>query len=112
VFYIRTADKLERTSTWFNKLDGGLDYLKQVIIEDSLGIAAELEAQMQHHVDTYQCEWKTTIEDPAKVQRFRHFVNTDAPDPSLAYVQERDQKRPATEAERSLVAAGDVHSSH
>ncbi|MBT9313670.1 nitrite reductase large subunit NirB [Leptothoe kymatousa] len=103
VFYIRTADKLERTSTWFNKLEGGLDYLKQVIIEDSLGIAHELEAQMQHHVDTYQCEWKTTIETPEKVQRFNHFVNTDAADPSLAYVQERGQKRPATEAERVVL---------
>ncbi len=103
VFYIRTADKLERTSTWFNKLEGGLDYLKQVIIEDSLGIADELEAQMQHHVDTYQCEWKTTIENPEKVQRFSHFVNTDAADPSLAYVQERGQKRPATDAERVVL---------
>ncbi|MBT9317383.1 nitrite reductase large subunit NirB [Leptothoe spongobia] len=103
VFYIRTADKLERTSTWFNKLEGGLDYLKQVIIEDSLGIADELEAQMQYHVDTYQCEWKTTIETPEKVRRFSHFVNADAADPSLAYVQERGQKRPATEAERVVL---------
>ena len=103
VFYIRTADKLESTSTWFNKLEGGLDYLKQVIIEDSLGIADELEAQMQHHVETYQCEWKTTIETPEKVQRFNHFVNSDAADPSLAYVQERGQKRPATEAERVVL---------
>ena len=106
VFYIRTADKLERTSTWFNKLEGGLDYLKQVIIEDSLGIANELEAQMQHHVDTYQCEWKTTLENPEKTQRFHHFVNTDEADPSLAYVQERGQKRPATEAERVILNQG------
>ncbi|MEL6815786.1 MAG: nitrite reductase large subunit NirB, partial [Cyanobacteria bacterium J06598_3] len=103
VFYIRTADKLERTSTWFNKLDGGLDYLKQVIIEDSLGIADELEAQMQYHVNTYQCEWKTTIETPEKAQRFSHFVNADNADPSLAYVQERGQKRPATEAEKVVL---------
>ncbi|MBW4617892.1 MAG: nitrite reductase large subunit NirB [Cyanosarcina radialis HA8281-LM2] len=104
VFYIRTADRLERTATWFNKLEGGLDYLKQVIIDDSLGICAELEAQMQHHVDTYQCEWKTTIENPEKVKRFRHFVNVDRADPSLAYVEERGQKRPATEAERALAS--------
>ncbi|MBE9033393.1 nitrite reductase large subunit [filamentous cyanobacterium LEGE 11480] len=104
VFYIRTADRLERTSTWFNKLEGGLDYLKQVIIEDSLGIAEELEAQMQYHVDTYQCEWQTTIENPEKMQRFRHFVNADAADPSLCYVQERGQKRPATAAERATLA--------
>ncbi len=80
--------------------------MKQVIIEDSLGIAAELEAQMHYHVDTYQCEWKTTIENPEKVQRFRHFVNADAADPSLAYVQERGQKRPATEAERAVLEQG------
>ena len=104
VFYIRTADKLERTSTWLNKLEGGLEYLKQVIIEDSLGIAAELEAQMHYHVDTYQCEWKTTIESPEKMQRFRHFVNVDDPDPSLVYVQERGQKRPATPEERATLA--------
>jgi nitrite reductase (NADH) large subunit len=104
-FYIRTADRLERTSTWFNKLEGGLDYLKQVIIEDSLGICAELEAQMQHHVDTYQCEWKSTIEDPEKVKRFRHFVNCDQPDPTLVYVEERGQKRPANEQEKALVGA-------
>ena len=94
IFYIRTADKLERTATWFNKLEGGLEYLKQVIIEDSLGICAELEEQMQHLVNTYQCEWKTAIEDPEKLKRFRHFVNTDKPDPSLDYVEERGQKRP------------------
>jgi nitrite reductase (NADH) large subunit len=96
IFYIRTADRLERTATWFNKLEGGLDYLKQVIIEDSLGICADLEAQMQHLVDTYQCEWKSAINDQEKLNRFRHFINSDRPDPNLAYVDERGQKRPAT----------------
>ncbi|MGD1900173.1 MAG: nitrite reductase large subunit NirB [Phormidesmis sp.] len=103
VFYIRTADKLERTSTWFNKLEGGLEYQKLVIIEDALGIADEIEAQMQYHVNTYQSEWKATVERAEKKQRFRHFVNTDAVDTSLAYVQERGQKRPATEAERVVL---------
>jgi nitrite reductase (NADH) large subunit len=103
MFYIRTANRLERTATWFNKLEGGLDYLKQVIIHDSLGICAELEAEMAHLVNTYQCEWKATIEDPEKVQRFRHFVNSDEPDPSLVHVEERGQKRPAYEHEKSLV---------
>jgi nitrite reductase (NADH) large subunit len=97
VFYIRTADRLERTATWFNKLEGGLDYLKEVIIDDSLGICADLEAQMEHLVETYQCEWKTTIESPEKMKRFRHFINSDSIDSNLAYVEERGQKRPATE---------------
>jgi nitrite reductase (NADH) large subunit len=100
VFYIRTADRLERTATWFNKLEGGLDYLKEVIIEDSLGICTDLEAQMQHLVDTYQCEWKSAIDDREKLKRFRHFVNSDRSDPNLIYVDERGQKRPATEQEK------------
>lgn len=107
ILYIRTADRLERTATWFNKLEGGIEYLKQVIIEDSLGICAELEAQMEHLVDTYQCEWKTTIEDPQKVQRFQHFVNSDLPDPSIVRVAERGQTRPAYEHEKSLVGVSE-----
>jgi nitrite reductase (NADH) large subunit len=106
IFYIRTADRLERTATWFNKLEGGIDYLRQVIIEDSLGICAELEAQMQHLVNTYQCEWKTAIEDPEKLKRFRHFVNSDQGDSNLIYVEERGQKRPATETEKEKIVVG------
>jgi nitrite reductase (NADH) large subunit len=102
VFYIRTADRLERTATWFNKLEGGIEYLKEVIIEDSLGICADLEAQMEYLVKTYECEWKATIEDPEKVKRFRHFINSDQPDPTLVYVEERGQKRPATEEEKEM----------
>jgi nitrite reductase (NADH) large subunit len=107
ILYIRTADRLERTATWFNKLEGGIEYLKQVIIEDSLGICAELEAQMEHLVDTYQCEWKATIEDPQKVQRFQHFVNSDLPDPSIVRVAERGQTRPPYEHEKSLVGVSE-----
>ncbi len=105
MFYIRTADRLERTATWFNKLEGGIDYLKQVIIHDSLGIGAELEADMAHLINTYQCEWKATIEDPEKVKRFRHFVNSDEPDPTLVHVEERGQKRPAKEHEKALIGS-------
>jgi nitrite reductase (NADH) large subunit len=104
MFYIRTANRLERTATWLNKLEGGLDYLKQVIIEDSLGICAELEAEMVYQVGTYACEWKTTIEDPEKLQRFNHFVNVDSPDPSLERVEERGQTRPPFEHERQVVS--------
>ncbi|WP_377478541.1 MAG: nitrite reductase large subunit NirB [Microcoleus anatoxicus] len=107
ILYIRTADRLERTATWFNKLEGGIEYLKQVIIEDSLGICAELEAQMEHLVNTYQCEWKTTIEDPHKVQRFQHFVNSDSPDPSIVRVAERGQTRPPYEHEKALVGVSE-----
>lgn len=104
MFYIRTANRLERTATWFNKLEGGIDYLKQVIIHDCLGIAKELEQEMAHLVNTYECEWKATIEDPEKLKRFRHFVNSDTTDPSLIQVEERGQKRPAYEHEKSLMS--------
>ena len=100
MFYVRTADRLQRTSVWFENLEGGLDYLKEVIIEDSLGIADELEAQMQHVVDTYQCEWKTAIEDSEKLKRFRQFVNSDKEDNNVVFVEERGQIRPASEAEK------------
>ncbi len=94
MFYIRTADRLERTATWFNKLEGGIDYLRAVIIDDSLGIAAELEAEMTGIVATYQDEWRTVVMDPAKRARFRTFVNSDAADASIATVLERGQPRP------------------
>jgi nitrite reductase (NADH) large subunit len=100
MFYIKTADRLQRTSVWLENLEGGLDYLKQVILEDSLGIGAELEAEMAHVIDTYQCEWKTTIEDDQAVKRFKHFVNDDSADDNLKYVRERGQRRPAFEHER------------
>lgn len=105
MFYIRTADRLQRTATWLNNLEGGMDYLKNVIVEDSLGICAELERDMEAIVGAYQCEWKTTIEDEEKLKRFRHFVNTDQPDPNIVKVVERGQKRPAYESERSLAPA-------
>jgi len=101
MFYVRTADRLQRTSVWMENLEGGLDYLKQVVIEDSLGIAEELEAEMQANIDNYQCEWKTTLETPERLARFRHFINSPEPDPALVYVRERGQRRPATAAEKA-----------
>lgn len=100
MFYARTAGRLQRTSVWLENLEGGLDYLRQVVIDDSLGLAAELERQMEHVVATYQCEWKTAIEDPEKLRRFREFVNVDAQDENVVFVQERGQPRPATASEK------------
>ena len=104
MFYIRTADKLQRTATWMDNLEGGLEYLKEVIIDDKLGICDELEKEMAKVVNTYQCEWKTTIEDPEKMKRFRHFVNSDKKDNKVIFVQERDQIRPATKEEQQEYA--------
>ena len=71
-----------------------------MVIEDKLGLCEQLEQQMQLVIDTYQCEWKTTIEDESKLKRFRHFVNSDQSDDNLVFVEERGQIRPADEQER------------
>jgi nitrite reductase (NADH) large subunit len=101
MFYIRTGDRLQRTSVWLENLEGGLAYLKKVVIDDKLGIAEELETQMQYNIDQYQCEWKTTIQNPERLKRFKHFINSDVRDDNLAYVAERGQVRPATKDERA-----------
>ncbi|MGR6916093.1 nitrite reductase large subunit NirB [[Actinomadura] parvosata] len=95
MFYIRTADRLQRTSTWLESLDGGLDYLREVIMEDSLGICADLDAQMERHIATYADEWAATLDDPDKLSRFVSFVNAPGvPDPSIVFASERGQIKP------------------
>jgi len=100
MFYIRTADRLQRTSVWLDNLEGGIDYLRKVVCEDSLGIGAELEADMARHVAGYECEWKKAIETPEILRRFRHFVNSDQPDRNVVFVAERGQVRPARPEEK------------
>ena len=96
MFYIRTADRLQRTASWLESLDGGLGYLRSVIVDDSLGIAAELDAAMADHISGYQDEWAAVLADPAKLRRFVSFVNAPGvPDPSIAFVSQRGQPRPA-----------------
>ncbi|MFE6825704.1 nitrite reductase large subunit NirB [Streptomyces sp. NPDC057690] len=95
MFYIRTADRLERTSTWLDRIPGGLDHVRDVVVEDSLGICEELESLMTDHVAHYADEWATTINDPEKLARFVSFVNApDTPDPVVGFVPERDQIKP------------------
>ena len=102
-FYTRTADRLQRTSVWMENMEGGLDYLKSVVIADKLGLAAELEAQMDQVVATYQCEWKTTLEDESRLKRFSTFINSDAADENIVFIKERGQIRPAaSETEAAL----------
>ena len=94
MFYIRTADPLTRTATWLNKMDGGMSYLKSVVIDDSLGMAAQWEMEMQGLVDSYQCEWKEVVENPELRRRFVHFVNAPRKkDPIVAFEPMRDQIR-------------------
>ncbi|MFD9194509.1 nitrite reductase large subunit NirB [Streptomyces phaeochromogenes] len=95
MFYIRTADRLERTSTWLERIPGGLDHIREVVVEDSLGICEELESLMTAHVANYRDEWAETINDPEKLSRFVSFVNApDTPDPVVGFVPERDQIKP------------------
>jgi len=92
MFYIQTADPLNRTATWLNKLDGGMSYLRNVIIDDSLGMGAQWETEMQGLVDSYKCEWKEVVENPALRQRFVHFVNAPRKkDPTVTFDQMRGQ---------------------
>jgi nitrite reductase (NADH) large subunit len=102
MLYIRTGDRLQRTSTWLENLEGGIDYVRRAVCEDSLGIGAELEADMQRFVDSYACEWKQAIESPEILKRFRHFVNSDEPDSGVVFVAEREQIRPARREEREI----------
>jgi len=94
MYYSMTADKLTRTSVWVEKLEGGIDHVKEVIIDDKLGICGELEAMMQNIVDTYQCEWKKVVDDPEQQKAFRQFVNTDETEPVIEVISERGQSRP------------------
>jgi nitrite reductase (NADH) large subunit len=94
MFYIRTAERLTRTSTWLDKMDGGIQQLRDVVMDDKLGICEELEREMQYLVDTYKCEWAETIKDPVRRAKFRHFANTNDADDSIELVDERGQRRP------------------
>ncbi|MFF7328877.1 nitrite reductase large subunit NirB [Streptomyces sp. NPDC008150] len=95
MFYIRTADRLERTSVWLDRLPGGLDHVRDVVVHDSLGICAELESLMADHVRGYRDEWAATVDDPERLARFVSFVNApDTPDPVVGFVPERDQIKP------------------
>lgn len=96
MFYISTADPLTRTAPWLNKMEGGVDYLRNVVVNDSLGMAVQWEKEMQVLVDSYECEWKAAIENPEIRKRFNHFVNAPAEkDPAVQFVEYRGQKIPA-----------------
>jgi nitrite reductase (NADH) large subunit len=95
MYYIMTADRLTRTATWVEKLEGGLDHVRDVIIHDKLGIAADLDAMMARLVDAYQCEWATVVRDPERRKLFRQFTNTDDTESCIEIVHERGQSRPA-----------------
>ncbi|SDP46820.1 nitrite reductase large subunit NirB [Lentzea jiangxiensis] len=97
MFYIRTADRLQRTAAWLEGLEGGLDHLREVVVEDKLGICADLEAAMAAHVSDYADEWRGVLEDPEKLARFTSFVNAPGtPDPTISFRAERGQRVPVS----------------
>lgn len=106
LYYVRTADRLQRTAPWQEDHEGGLDRIREIVVDDVLGIGADLDAQMARHVEAYEDEWAAVLRDPVRLRQFSSFVNAPAEaDPSLAYVTERGQRRPATEAERAAGVA-------
>ena len=94
MFYIKTADPLTRTATWLNKMEGGLEYLRDVIVNDSLGIGEELEREMKELIAHYHCEWKKVVEDPELRSKFKHFINAEDTDETLEFTDLRGQKMP------------------
>ncbi len=107
MYYIRTGDRLQRTARWQEELEGGLEHVRDVVVNDSLGIAEELELAMAQHIGNYEDEWAATLKDPERLRRFRSFVNAPStPDPAVVQVMERDQPRPATADERAVLLAG------
>jgi nitrite reductase (NADH) large subunit len=106
MYYIRTGDRLQRTARWQEELPGGLDHVRDVVVNDSLGLADELELAMSAHVGSYEDEWAATLKDPERLRRFRSFVNAPTtPDPAIVQVLERGQPRPAWPAERDAAEA-------
>ncbi|MDO6764974.1 nitrite reductase large subunit NirB [Agarivorans sp. 1_MG-2023] len=108
MFYIRTADKLQRTSVWLENLEGGVDYLREVIVNDKLGINQQLEADVTKLIENFSCEWTDTINDEVQLKRFAHFINSDQRDNNVVFVDEREQHRPATFSEKNPGAKGDI----
>lgn len=110
MFYIRTAAPLQRTSVWLENMEGGIDYLREVIVNDKLGFNAQLESDLAKLVAEYRCEWADTLESERQLKRFNHFINSDKRDDNLMFVDEREQHRPASfqEKQRTLHAKGDI----
>ncbi|MBV6647997.1 MAG: nitrite reductase (NAD(P)H), partial [Cyclobacteriaceae bacterium] len=95
MFYIKTAEPLNRTSVWLNKLDGGIEYLRQIIVDDVLGIGNKLEEEMKTLIDNYKCEWKEVVKDESLQAKFSHFINNEQPDPTMKFQEMRGQRIPS-----------------
>ncbi|QUM80616.1 nitrite reductase large subunit [Moritella sp. 5] len=101
MFYVRTADKLQRTSVWMDNLEGGVDYLREVVVNDKLGINEQLETDINKLINEFRCEWSEVVESEEQQKRFAHFINSDEQDSNVRFVSARDQHRPASTAEKA-----------
>ncbi|MGH3457191.1 nitrite reductase large subunit NirB [Aeromicrobium sp.] len=107
MYYVRTADRLQRTAPWLESVEGGIEEVRRVVLEDGLGIGADLDVAMAAHADAYEDEWAATLADDEKLRKFASFVNApETADPDLVYVEERGQRRPASEEESAVLIAG------
>jgi nitrite reductase (NADH) large subunit len=103
MFYVRTADKLTRTSVWLQNLEGGIEYLQDVVMNDKLGINEQLEKEMAEAINSFHCEWATALSDQQQLSRFSHFINSDQQDDNVVFTPERGQKRPAFFEEKAPI---------
>ena len=103
MFYIRTGDRVQRTSLWLESMEGGIDYLRSVIVDDKLSLNAQLESEMTRLRGKVECEWAATVNDPQPQIHFSTFINSDQRDPLVQHINQRDQHRPARPAERIAV---------
>jgi nitrite reductase (NAD(P)H) len=110
MFYIRTAEKLQRTAPWVESFDGGIEKLRRIIIHDDLGICKDLDAEMDALIGTYEDEWKLAVEDPDLQRHFRQFANTvSTPWSRMNKLTMKDERRGAIEMieERGQMRAAD-----
>jgi nitrite reductase (NADH) large subunit len=64
---------------------------------------------MARHIESYEDEWRAVLADPQRLARFVSFVNApDAPDPTISFVSERGQPRPAGQKIPARLVAGPV----
>ncbi|MDX2320762.1 MAG: nitrite reductase (NAD(P)H), partial [Moritella sp.] len=101
MFYVRTADKLQRTSVWMDNLEGGVDYLREVVVNDKLGINEQLETDINKLISEFKCEWSEVVESEEQQTRFAHFINSKEQDSNVRFVAAREQHRPATIEEKA-----------
>jgi len=108
-YYTFTADPLTRTSKWLENLEGGVEQLREIVINDKLGICADLDEHMKRQVETYECEWKRVVDTPGLRKKFKQFVNVDDKKyGDLEWEQVRKQKKIVLEDLPTIIGAAKI----